>query len=62
MVDALINGIVGFRERDPEAGGGVCREGERSPKLKYRLVRELTDDGIPAAVACRVLELSRWGP
>lgn len=29
--------------------------------MTYRLVRELADDGIDVAVACRVLEVSRSG-
>ena len=33
-----------MENRDPEAGGRVLRPGERSPKLAFRLVRELADD------------------
>ncbi|WP_245535375.1 transposase [Segniliparus rotundus] len=31
------------------------------PKLRFRLVRELADDGVPVAAACRVLGVSRSG-
>jgi putative transposase len=40
---------------------GVFRAGERPPKVIFPLVRELADDGIPVAVACRVLKTSRSG-
>jgi hypothetical protein len=35
--------------------------GERPPKVVFPLVHELADDGIPVAVACRVLNTSRSG-
>jgi hypothetical protein len=35
--------------------------GERAPKLIYPLVRELADDDVDVAVACRVLNVSRSG-
>src|SRR5439155_24987888 len=47
--------------RDPQAGGGLLRPGARPPKLIYPLVRELADDGVDVAVACRVLAVSRSG-
>ena len=37
---------AGDGERDPQAGGGVLRPGERPPKVVFPLVRELADDGI----------------
>ena len=30
----------------------------RPPKVSYSLVHELADDGVPVAVACRVLKVS----
>jgi putative transposase len=35
--------------------------GKRTPKVAYSLVRELADDQIPVAVACRVLKISTSG-
>ncbi len=37
------------------------REGECAPKMTFRLVRELAADGVPVAVACRVLRVSESG-
>ena len=37
----------------------VLRQGERAPKIGFRLVRELAADGFDVAVACRVLKISR---
>ena len=36
----------------------ICSR-ECAPKVIYRLVHELADDGIHVAVACRVLEIPR---
>src|SRR6476620_2763300 len=53
---------AGDGERDPQAGGRVLRPGERAPKMRFRLVRELACDlDRPVAVACRVLEVSASG-
>src|SRR6476620_7462498 len=55
---------AGDGERDPQAGGRVLRPGERAPKMRFRLVRELAcdlDRPVPVAVACRVLEVSASG-
>jgi len=41
-------------------GGGVVREGDQ-PKIGFRLVRDLAADGLPVAVACRVLGVSASG-
>lgn len=35
--------------------------GERTPKVIYSLVRQLAADGIPVAVTCRVLKVSKSG-
>src|SRR3954470_8247118 len=48
-------------ENDSQAGGGVFRQGEHSPKVAFRLVHELADDGIDVAVSCRLLGVSRSG-
>ncbi|WP_165966095.1 transposase [Actinomadura sp. 7K534] len=34
---------------------------KRAPKIRYSLARELADNGVPVAVACRVLGVSRSG-
>ncbi len=52
---------LGDRGRDPQEGGCVLRQGERAPKMKVRLVRELADDGIAVTVTCRVLGVSTSG-
>jgi hypothetical protein len=39
----------------------AARAGECPPKVIFPLVRELADDGVPVAVACRVLNISRSG-
>ena len=39
----------------------LLRAGERAPKIGFRLVLELAADGVPVAVACRVLKVSRAG-
>jgi hypothetical protein len=36
-------------------GGGLLRPRGRAPKIRYSLVRELAENDIPVAVACRVL-------
>jgi hypothetical protein len=51
----------GYGERHSQARDGVLRPGERAPKVIYSLVRELAVDGIPVAVACRVLKVSKSG-
>jgi transposase-like protein len=51
----------GDGDRDPQAGLGVLRPGERAPKMRFRLAQELADDGFDVAVACRVLGVSRSG-
>ena len=51
----------GDGDRDPQAGHGLLRAGERAPKIGFRLVHELAADGIDVAVACRVLEVSTSG-
>ncbi len=51
----------GDGDRDPEAGLGLLRAGERPPKIAFRLVHELAVDGFSVAVACRVLGVSRSG-
>ncbi|WP_345182607.1 IS3 family transposase, partial [Nocardioides caricicola] len=40
---------------------GLLRPGERAPKIGFRLVQELAADGVPVAVTCRVLQVSRSG-
>ena len=52
---------AGDGDRDPQAGLGLLRPGERAPKIGFRLVHELAADGFDVAVACRVLEVSRSG-
>src|SRR5690606_4292751 len=52
---------TGVGERDPQACGGLLRSRERAPKIRYSLVRELAENDIPVAVACRVLGVSRSG-
>lgn len=49
----------GHGDQDPGAGLGALRTGERSPKIVFWLVHELSCDGIDVTVACRVLEVSR---
>ena len=49
----------GDGDRDPQACVGLLRAGERAPKIGFRLVLELAADGVPVAVACRVLKVSR---
>lgn len=68
-----VRGAQGARRAaapDPSAGGGergsqarlgVLRAGERAPKISARHVRELAGDGVPVAVTCRVLGISRSG-
>src|SRR5699024_2322644 len=46
-------------ERGLASGCGVSVAGESAVKRLYPLVRELAADGIPVAVSCRVLKLSR---
>src|SRR5699024_2892709 len=46
-------------ERGPAPCRGVSVAGESAVKRLYPLVRELAVDGIPVAVSCRVLKLSR---
>jgi len=41
--------------------GRVLCPGECSPKIVFPLVRELADDNIDVAAACRVLNVSRSG-
>ena len=43
------------------ACGGLLRAGEHPPKVAYRLVRELADDGFDVAVTCRLLSVFRSG-
>src|SRR5699024_8204198 len=47
------------RERGAAPGGRVFVSGESAVKRFYPLVRELAAYGIPVAVSCRVLKLSR---
>lgn len=39
----------------------LLRSGERPAKVIFPVVRELVEDGIPVATACRVLKLSTCG-
>src|SRR4051812_35310407 len=52
---------AGGGERDSQAGFGLLRPGERAPKIGFRLVLDLAAEGVPVAVACRVLKVSRAG-
>ena len=37
------NRVLEMENRDPQAGVGLFRQGERAPKIGFRLVRELAD-------------------
>src|SRR5690606_36838862 len=49
---------AGDGKRHSQARGRLFCQRERPPKVIYSLVRELADDAIPVAVACRVLKVS----
>ena len=57
--DASAQSSAGAGERGPAPRGRVSVTGESAVKRLYPLVRELAADGIPVAVSCRVLKLSR---
>src|SRR5690606_23657084 len=52
---------AGDGKRHSQARGRLFCQRERPPKVIYSLVRELADDAIPVAVACRVLKVSTSG-
>src|SRR5699024_733138 len=56
---AAAHASAGTGERGPAPCRGVSVAGESAVKRLYPLVRELAVDGIPVAVTCRVLKLSR---
>ena len=47
-------------ERDPQAGGGVLRAGERPPKMIFTFIARACSD-LPVAVCCRVMKVSTSG-
>ena len=47
-------------ERDPQAGGGLLRPGERPPKMIYTFIARACPD-LPVAVCCRVMKVSTSG-
>ena len=53
--------VAGDARRGPQARQRLLRPGEHPSKVIYPVVRELADDGIPVAMACRVLKLSTSG-
>ncbi|WP_231939028.1 IS3 family transposase [Brevibacterium sandarakinum] len=57
--DASAQSSAGAGERGPTPRGRLSVTGEPAVKRLYPLVRELAADGIPVAVSCRVLKLSR---
>ncbi|MEU5467441.1 IS3 family transposase [Kocuria salsicia] len=46
-------------ERGAAPGRCLSVPGESAGKMRYRLLRELADDGIPVTVTCRVLKIAR---
>ena len=47
-------------DRDPQAGGGLLRPGERPPKMTYTFIAERCSD-LPVATCCRVMKVSTSG-